>query len=529
MSRKEFIAASAWDDNLTATSINNRESGFNLSTNNNCNTMSGSGLTYSNGALPTTGNEDTLPANSFSSIRTIRTGSQVTKNCSSRFGIQDLIGNVREWNLEKYNSCYVGSDTTLAKAYLKQNGILFTAKRLGASGNRIMVRIINDSSNTVTVNQDSSYLYIDVKVTLGSITAAQVANLIQSSSEALALVDLLVYNSTFVQTAYTTALAGGNNGTSSGVTGYTSQATLSTIPMSVIYDVSPGPSLSILSDNEYLKFTSNVYGIYSNDITISFVEGTSESILVKNGKDIEVTFDNETVSTSAISTYESIKNLLNANAYVSNLITTSVVRPAMSVGDTFEGYLLSSTALASFTSMNLTGGSAPSCKAASITSPSWVNDVFNYGYGFDGMFGSGNGPGSGSTNISSWILSNNDANNFNAKYFHLPLGLPSINSIDDALEIGPDISVNDMHGDQIDVNIDPFTYVNANFRYGPNRAVASGGGWYGAFERSTNAQGVTGNKAGRYSMDLLPTLGITNGFPDLFDEYTGFRCVTEAP
>jgi hypothetical protein len=200
----------------------------------------------------------------------------------------------------------------------------------------------------------------------------------------------------------------------------------------------------------------------------------------------------------------------------------------LSIGLIFFTYLPSPGPLASF-SDDLAGGSAPSCKAATIASPSWVNDVFDYGYGFDGMFGSGNGPGTGTQNITSWPISNFDGNTFNAKYFHLPLGLPSINAIDDALEIGIDITINDLHSDQVDVNTDPYTYVNNIFRYGPNRAVASGGGWYGAHDKDTNAQGITGNKAGRYSMDLLPSSSAYTYFPDLFDQYTGFRCVTEAP
>jgi hypothetical protein len=101
ITRKEFIAASAWPTNMSENSIYYSEIGGNLSTDYDCNSSSGSGLTFTNGQVPPSASADTLPGNIVSMVRSVRTGSDATANCRSKYGVQDLIGNLAEWSVEE--------------------------------------------------------------------------------------------------------------------------------------------------------------------------------------------------------------------------------------------------------------------------------------------------------------------------------------------------------------------------------------------------------------------------------------------
>lgn len=116
LKRREFILVAAWDASLSDAAINTRESGVNLDTTQNCNSnnaspqgnttidISGSApsMAYDNNDNPSA--KDTLPACLFGDcassisgmLRSLRTGSQATRNCISRYGAQDLAGNVYE-------------------------------------------------------------------------------------------------------------------------------------------------------------------------------------------------------------------------------------------------------------------------------------------------------------------------------------------------------------------------------------------------------------------------------------------------
>lgn len=103
ITRKEFIAAAAWDLSLNESDITNAEIGANLASTPACNSSSGSGLTYTNGVVPPSASADTLPGTLVSSIRSVRSGSTATAACSSRYGVQDLSGNLDEWSTEEIN------------------------------------------------------------------------------------------------------------------------------------------------------------------------------------------------------------------------------------------------------------------------------------------------------------------------------------------------------------------------------------------------------------------------------------------
>lgn len=108
LSRKEFTLSAAHDTTVFNTSVlrESLENGTNLNTTFACNSNSGSGLVYSdNAALPPPSFADTVPdTNTLSSGRkTVRSGSASTVKCKSRYSIQDLVGNVREWNSDRCN------------------------------------------------------------------------------------------------------------------------------------------------------------------------------------------------------------------------------------------------------------------------------------------------------------------------------------------------------------------------------------------------------------------------------------------
>jgi hypothetical protein len=120
LKHREQVLAGAWDASLSDAAIDTMENGVNLDTTHGCNSnyaspqgnattdISGTNPTiaFDNGALPTA--KDTLPgcrfgdcASSAAGIRAVRTGSSATSACVSRYGAQDLVGNVWEWSSDQ--------------------------------------------------------------------------------------------------------------------------------------------------------------------------------------------------------------------------------------------------------------------------------------------------------------------------------------------------------------------------------------------------------------------------------------------
>ncbi|MFZ4715630.1 MAG: Ig-like domain-containing protein [Bacteriovoracaceae bacterium] len=98
MRRTEFIAASAWDTSLSESTITSTETGANLKTTSACNSSAAAGLAISDDFTLPTSDTDALPSATASTHRTLITGSTSTESCRSRYGVQDLVGNVREFN-----------------------------------------------------------------------------------------------------------------------------------------------------------------------------------------------------------------------------------------------------------------------------------------------------------------------------------------------------------------------------------------------------------------------------------------------
>ena len=105
--RDEQVAAAAWPTAIT--NINDYEGGTDLPTSGYCNTNSADGLTYEETTMPSSDFPDALPGTLSSGIKLVRTDSMMTSNCVSRYGAQDLIGNVKEWGQERID-CALTTD-----------------------------------------------------------------------------------------------------------------------------------------------------------------------------------------------------------------------------------------------------------------------------------------------------------------------------------------------------------------------------------------------------------------------------------
>lgn len=101
--RKEQVAFASWHPDLTDAEIDSRETGISINATPNCNSSqaSGYGTFYEDTGYPSLANIFTLPGTLASSIRSVITGSDVTTNCKSRYGLQDIVGNVDEWVLDR--------------------------------------------------------------------------------------------------------------------------------------------------------------------------------------------------------------------------------------------------------------------------------------------------------------------------------------------------------------------------------------------------------------------------------------------
>lgn len=107
--KKQFIAYSASRYDITDSQITPLEEGFSLNAYSRCNSSSASGLeaAYVDAAIPSTTFIFSLPGTSSSLIRSMVTGSvpstlnYSTEACTSRYGIQDLYGNVAEWTTDR--------------------------------------------------------------------------------------------------------------------------------------------------------------------------------------------------------------------------------------------------------------------------------------------------------------------------------------------------------------------------------------------------------------------------------------------
>ncbi len=98
--KKEQMAYSQWDMAVnTDGQVSTLETGLSINSSPKCNSSSASGLSsnYSDTDVPDTNTRYSLPGTASSNIRSVMTGSSQTALCKSRFDVQDVVGNVKEW------------------------------------------------------------------------------------------------------------------------------------------------------------------------------------------------------------------------------------------------------------------------------------------------------------------------------------------------------------------------------------------------------------------------------------------------
>jgi len=104
--RMEQIAYSLWDlDTYSHSEINTLETGLSLNSSSKCNSSEASGVEdgYTDTESPGVNLGFSMPGTYSSQIRSVQTGSELTKNCQSVFGIQDAVGNVSEYSIDSFS------------------------------------------------------------------------------------------------------------------------------------------------------------------------------------------------------------------------------------------------------------------------------------------------------------------------------------------------------------------------------------------------------------------------------------------
>ena len=123
-SRKEQIAYSEWDySQVSHSTVNTREGGLSLNSNSKCNTTSANGLEnfYTDDVSPVVNSIFTIAGTDSSGIRSVMTGSNHTKACSSKYGLQDTIGNVTEWTHDRM-ACGVTGLSSFCQSIINGDG-----------------------------------------------------------------------------------------------------------------------------------------------------------------------------------------------------------------------------------------------------------------------------------------------------------------------------------------------------------------------------------------------------------------------
>lgn len=98
-SRLVHVTGAAW---TTQTGASTLETGASLSLSvSQCNSSNGGSLTFQDALLSALEDTWTATESSATTRSFVMAGSDVTASCQSRYGIQDLVGNVEEWNLDR--------------------------------------------------------------------------------------------------------------------------------------------------------------------------------------------------------------------------------------------------------------------------------------------------------------------------------------------------------------------------------------------------------------------------------------------
>jgi hypothetical protein len=503
-SRKLQVAASAWSSSLTSAQIVTRESGLALNTNKGCNTSNGNGLTFSN-QLPA---NDTTPGTNSSNIRALKTGSSMTSNCISRYGIQDLIGNVREWTQEEITGCASGGlDYSTYAIYTTtdgaNNGIIIQYKNpngtFGSDGDNLVIEVSN-SSSLAEVNFSgiiNGGYNLDIFIKDGVTTHLDVVNAINNDPIAKNTIEASLANGLFAATVITTSGIG-NDPTDKVDTFTSATETDPTLNAPTDFAYSPGTNSECTVSG---ALNSTLFGL--EDLSLRAVLNLS-------------TPSAPAFLTAAADTYDFDRSI--ENNYPSN---TPINYGAWLFKDAFEDttYVYLPVGMPVYDTDSIVDNDGDNKEDAheiisgadeDDVSPSDEN-VFR-GDQIDlhlnsreslsqetcpcvGAFCTGNLPP-----IEKGVVPG-------------ATGVYYFNTLQKTcyLSTGPAL------GNWVQVN-----------HYGENRAMATGGAYTGAYNSSTRNQGDTGNKAGRFTLDLINRDWSHEDDPlntaRTNNKYTGFRC-----
>lgn len=133
LSRRTQVAAASWGSSDDM-SISDLESGEILAS---CNSDGGHPGEVTFDALVFPDDASSLPTTAASGVRTLRTGDSASARCTSRYGAQDLVGNVWEWTSDQCMSgagTCVGVTSTLASSANAHIRDIPLAEALGGGG-----------------------------------------------------------------------------------------------------------------------------------------------------------------------------------------------------------------------------------------------------------------------------------------------------------------------------------------------------------------------------------------------------------
>jgi hypothetical protein len=160
-SKVEYTAYSASPLGLSDSEVTDLEQGYSLNIQSRCNSTNASGLdsTYNDSSIPSTSLMFTIPGTASSNIRSLYTGSVPwgmsfsTQSCISKYGIQDVYGNVAEW-VNDTMTCNAANFTCNATAGSFGN-YSYAGTRYGFD---FVTGPFNDSNTSGTVDGADSWL-----------------------------------------------------------------------------------------------------------------------------------------------------------------------------------------------------------------------------------------------------------------------------------------------------------------------------------------------------------------------------------
>ncbi len=166
----DYNAYAAHKSNVDENTLMETEQGFSLNLYSRCNGSSASGLegAYSDAAIPSTSLIYSLPGSLSSGIKSIYTGSipwtnnKGTEECVSRYGVQDVYGNVAEWTQDQMTCSNEFTGTSVCSSDVTLVNGSFRSKDFGVNG----ATPINYGFDEVTgpfneLNGDGKPSYID--------------------------------------------------------------------------------------------------------------------------------------------------------------------------------------------------------------------------------------------------------------------------------------------------------------------------------------------------------------------------------